>query len=149
MDWHNFIKKYVWDENKTPYFTRVDKLTREQARNEAFIYTVVMCTVAVVAALFAAAGASRQPDLLPVLAAAYAASVGLGAVLFGFYKHVYAALYCMTAPVAAFLYFLTAGFHPDLHTVDHIVLTVCMLLWLRYGLRVVAIAKAYPDMPSS
>ena len=71
MDWHNFIKKYVWDENKTPYLTRVEKLTQEQARNEAFIYTVVMCTVAAVAALFAAASASRQPDLLLVVAAAY------------------------------------------------------------------------------
>ncbi len=147
MDWHNFIKKYVWDENKTPYFTRVDKLTQEQARNESFIYTVVICTVAVVAALFAVASASRQPDVILVLAAAYAVSVGVSAVLFGFRKHVYAAIYCMTAPVAAFLYFLAAGFHPNLHTVDHIVLTVCMLLWLRYSLRVVAIAKAYPHMP--
>ena len=147
MDWHNFIKKYVWDENKTPYFTRVEKLTQEQARNEAFIYTVVMCTVAAVAALFAAASASRQPDLLLVIAAAYSVSVGASAVLFGFYKHVYAAVYCMTAPVAAFLYFLSAGFHPNLHTVDHVVLTGCMLLWLLYSLRVVAIAKAYPDMP--
>lgn len=147
MDWHNFIKKYVWDENKTPYFTRVEKLTQEQARNESFIYTVVMCTVAAVAALFAAASASRHPDLLLVAAAAYSVSIGVSAVLFGFYKHIYAAVYCMTAPVAAFLYFLTAGFHPNLHTVDHVVLTVCMLLWLIYSLRVVAIAKAYPDMP--
>ena len=147
MDWHNFIKKYVWDENKTPYMTRVDKLTQEQARHESFIYVVVICTVATVAALFALASVSRQPDLLPAVAVVYAVSIGASGLAFGLYKHVYAAIYCATAPVAAFLYFLLAGFHPNLHTVDHIVLTICMLLWLRYSLRVIAIAKAYPDMP--
>lgn len=147
MDWHNFIKKYVWDQDKTPYLVRVDKLTQEQARNESFIYTIVLCTVAVVAALFAMASASGEPNVILVLAAAYAVSVGVCALIYGFYKHVYAAIYCMTAPVAAFAYFLIEGFHPNLHTVDHVVLAIVMLLWLRYSLRVVAIARAYPNMP--
>jgi hypothetical protein len=45
----------------------------------------------------------------------------------------------------AYLYFL--GFHPKLGIVDQILLVAVMLLWLRYTVRVAAIAKTYSGMP--
>lgn len=33
MDWEKHFKKYVWDDDKTPYFTPVLKLNRRQARD--------------------------------------------------------------------------------------------------------------------
>jgi hypothetical protein len=33
MDWEKQFKKYVWDDDKTPYFTPVSRLNRRQASN--------------------------------------------------------------------------------------------------------------------
>jgi hypothetical protein len=144
LDWEGMFKRYVADDAKTPYMVPVSKLTRSQARNEIFVYTLFL------AVIFGCIGvAALGPDLPHQNAVGvplYAFSVLVGAVFFGVTKHTYAAAYCATAPVAALLYFLIFGFHPNLGSYDKVLLVVLMLLWLRYGFRVLAIAKAFPDM---
>ncbi len=61
-------------------------------------------------------------------------------------KHLYAAYYFAMAPVATLAYFIFVGFPPDLASIDKLALIVISLVLLRYSLRVVAIAKRYPDM---
>ncbi len=36
MSWDKFIKRYVWDDIKTPYFVSVAKMTKVQAGYELF-----------------------------------------------------------------------------------------------------------------
>ena len=60
-----------------------------------------------------------------------------------------AAWYCALAPLVALLYFFLYGFHPNLNAIDHAVLIGFGLIWLRYSLRVVAIARAYRGMPEA
>jgi hypothetical protein len=69
------------------------------------------------------------------------------AVAFGLTRHAWAAAYCAGAPIAALMYFALFGFHPNLGPGDKVLLVVIALAWLRYSWRVLAIVRAYPDMP--
>ncbi len=60
-----------------------------------------------------------------------------------------AAWYCAAVPLVALLYFFLYGFHPNLNAIDHAALIGFGLIWLRYSLRVVAIARAYRGMPET
>jgi hypothetical protein len=145
MDWDKLLKRYVWDDAKTPYFISVGRLTRSQARHEIFVCTLflgILFGVLAVAALSA-----RHPHGHSGIVPLYAFSVACAAILLGITKHPYAALYCASAPVAGLAYFAVYGFHASLGTFDKVLLVVAMLIWLRYCVRVVAITRAYVRMP--
>ncbi len=72
-----------------------------------------------------------------------------GAILFGATRHLWPGLYCAATPLAALLYLLVVGFPPRLGTIDHVVIIAFILLWGWYATRIVAIARAYPDMPEA
>ena len=145
MSWDKYIKRYVWDDNKTPYFVAVPKLTRSQADHEIFSYALFLAILFGVISFLSLtdnAPHGRSPGV-----ALYAITVSGSAVLFGVTKHLYAAYYFAMAPVATLAYFVFIGFPPNLATIDKLVLVIAALVLLRYSLRVVAIAKRYPDMP--
>lgn len=147
MDWYSYIKKYVWNDDKTPYFISVHRLNKSQADHELFSYTFF------IALLFGAIALISLTDNAPhgksYTVALYALSVACGAVLFGATKHVYGAYYLVTAPLVTLAYFFVAGFPPNLHAIDELLLVGIVLILLRYTFRVVAIAKAYPDLPET
>jgi hypothetical protein len=145
LDWEKMFKRYVFDDERTPYFTPAERLTRKQARYELFVFTVFLGVLFAVVSV-----ASLSPDLphrgAPGVSA-YALSVVLAAVAFGVTRHPWAAAYCASAPLAALLYFLLYGFHPNLGAGDKVLLIVAVLVWLRYSWRVLAIVRTYPGMP--
>lgn len=145
LDWDKLFKRYVADDVKTPYFVRVERLTQKQARSELFVYTLFMGVLFGVIAL-----ASISTDLphggalaVPV----YALCVAGAASMLGMTRHPWAAAFCATAPVAALMYFVLFGFHPNLGNGDKVLLIVIVLVWLRYSWRILAIVKAQPGMP--
>ena len=144
MDWHSYIKKYVWDDNKTPYFVPVKKLNKSQADHELFAYTFFI--VLLFAMLSIISLTENAPHGKSTTVALYAVSVSCSAVLFGVTKSVYAAYYFAVAPLATLAYFFFVGFPPNLAMVDKWVLVGVAVALARYSLRVVAIAKAYPHM---
>lgn len=145
MSWDKYIKRYVWDDDKTPYFVAVPRLTRSQADYEIFAYSLFL------AILFALISFLSLTDNAPHGKsgglALYAITVSCSAILFGATKHIYAAYYFTLAPLATLGYFVFIGFPPNLATIDKLVLVIVALALLRYSLRVVAIAKRYHDMP--
>ena len=145
MDWEKNFKKYVWDDDKTPYFTPVAKLDRSQAGNEITIYALFIGTLFCVIAVLANTGALPHGRSFAV--ALYAFTMVCAAIVFGFTKHYFTAWYCGLAPVAALAYFYLFGFHPNSGPVDHVVILVIVGLWLRYSWRVITIGKHYEDMP--
>lgn len=145
MDWEKHFKKYVWDDDKTPYFTPVLKLNRRQASNEVYVYTLFIGTLFCAIALLANTGALPHGRSFAV--ALYAFSVVCAAIVFGFTKHPVSAWYCGLAPVAALVYLYQFGFHQNSGVIDHIVILVLIGLWLRYSWRVIAIGKHFEDMP--
>jgi hypothetical protein len=161
MGWYDHIKKYVWDDNTTPYFVSVNKLTRPQAQKELFAYTLFLVILFGILALAALAGTAnqeahpsvgmgligvqREHQSFPV--AFYAFTVFCAAIWLGTTKHPHAAIYCGIAPVATLLYILADGLRPGLSARDKVFFIVFTVLWAWYALRVVAIARAYADMP--
>lgn len=143
LDWEKLVKRYVWDDNRTPYFTRVARLTRVQARYELFAYALFM------GVLFGVLAVVSLSEKLPHGGAAvvpgYAFTVLCAAVIVGMARHPWAAAYCAAAPLAALAYFAIYGFHPSLAPLDHVVLIAGVLGWFAYSLRVVAIARALPE----
>ena len=138
--WERWIKRYVWDDERTPYLVSPERMTQSQARYEIFAYTVFLSCLFFIAAL---ASATSPP------ATFYALSVLAAAIILGFTKHSAAAAYCATAPVAAALLLAFGGFQHDLGTVDTIFIIMVIILWAGYGFRIISIAKAYEEKESS
>jgi hypothetical protein len=145
LDWEKLVRRYVWHEERTPYFTRVARLTRRQAHYELFGYALFVGVLSGVLAI-----ASLQTGVLNGGAdgvSLYAFTLCSAAILLGATRHPWAALWCASGPVAALVYFLLYGFHPNLDPADQIVLVVVMALWALYARRVVAVARAFPGLP--
>jgi hypothetical protein len=145
MDWDKLLKRYVWNEAKTPYFIAVGRLTRSQARHELFVYTLFLGVLFGFLAL--AALSPRHPHGHSEIVPLYAFSVVCAAIVLGITKHHYAALYCASAPVAGLAYFAVYGFNAGLGVFDKVLLVAAMLVWLRYCVRTIALARAYQGMP--
>ncbi len=145
MDWESFIKKYVWDDEKTPYFVATQKLNKRQAEHELFSYTFFIAVLFAVISIISLT--ETAPHGKSFTLALYAFSVSCGAVLLGVTKHLYAAYYVALAPLATLAYFSLGGLPPNLAAIDKLVLVVIALAFLRYSMRVVAITKAYPHLP--
>jgi len=147
VDWPSYIRRYVWDDTKTPYFVPVDRLSRTQADHELFSYTFF------IGLLFAAISIISLTDNAvygrSVAVALYALTVSATAVLFGLTKSVIAAHYLALAPLAALAsmaYVLLAGLAANLAAMDKLLILVVALGLLRYSMRIVAISRAYPGL---
>jgi len=145
MDWEKYIRKYVWDNDKTPYFTPVSKLNRLQASNEIYIFALFVGTLFCVVAVLANTGGLPHGRSFAV--ALYGFTMVCAVIIFAFTKNALAAGYCGLAPVAALAYFYLFGFHPNSGAIDHVVILVLVGLWLRYSWRVVTIGMRFEDMP--
>ena len=146
MNWENFVKRYVWDDERTPYFVGVGKLTRQQADHEIYIYAIFLGVLFGVLTIVALAGGLPQGRSQAV--ALYGFTMVCSTILLGATKHVWTALYCSAAPVAVLFHLFTSGFPPRLGTIDRLALILFALVWLRYSMRIVGLAKAYPDLPA-
>jgi hypothetical protein len=141
LDWEKLFKRYVWDDDKTPYLTRVRNLSRTQAHYELFGYSLFMGVLFGVLAVVTLS--TKLPHGGAAIVPIYAFTVCAAAVLLGFTRHPWAALWCAGAPLAALAYFAIWGFHPNLEVGDKTLLVVVALVWLFYSRRVVAVARAW------
>jgi hypothetical protein len=142
LDWEKLVKRYVWHDEKTPYFTRVRNLTVLQAGYELLAYclfTGVFFGVLSVAAL-----SDKMPHGNAKIVPIYAFTVTCAAVIVGVLRHPGAALYCAAAPLAMLAYFAVFGFPANLAGTDHALLVTIMTVWFVYSLRIVAVARAFP-----
>ncbi len=147
MSWDKFVKRYVWDDTKTPYFVRVSKLTKVQAGYEIFSYSLFL---AILFAVISVVSLSDQaPQGRSEVVSIYGFCVVCGAIILGMTKSPAAAHVCASAPLAALLYFFLEGFPPGLGMIDKWVLVAAALGLLGYSVRVVTMAKAYPNMPDA
>ena len=147
MDLDKYFKKYVWDDERTPYLVPVARLSRSQARYELHFYALfvgVLCAVISVVAL-----SNKLPHGNAVIVSLYAFSVVCAAILLGMSRHPWAAFWCATPPLAGLAYFAAYGFHPNLGAQDKVLLVVAMIAWLVYCRRLLAVARAYPGLPQA
>ena len=143
-DWEKLVKRYIWNDERTPYFTRVSNLSRRQAHYELFGYALFVGVLSAV--LSVAALSSTQPHGDSPAVSLYAFTVCCAAILLGATRHPWAALWCAGAPLVALGYFMLYGFDPLLGVPDRILVVAAMLVWLLYAPRVVAVARAWPGL---
>jgi uncharacterized membrane protein len=141
LDWPTLVRRYVWDEERTPYFVRSDRLTRAQARSELFAYAFFLAILASVVTVLATVGQGRADALASPLVALYAVTIVLAAVGLGVAGHPTAAYYCGTAPVALGLGALAGVLRPGMAGGEMILLAGLSALWLGYAARVVRVAR--------
>lgn len=134
--WERWIKRYVWDDERTPYLVAPERLTRNQASYEIFAYAVFLGFL-----FFLASLASASSPLVML----YTLSMVVAGVALALTKHASAATYAATAPVAAALHLAYGGFSDNLGTPDYILLTGLIILWAFYSFRIISVAKAYGD----
>ncbi len=143
--WQNFLKRYVWDDETTPYFTAVGKLSRGQADSELFFFAL-MATVLFGVATFASM-TGQAPYGVSKVAAIYCFTMVAAAVLVGTVKTVYAAIYAASAPVLVLGTLFVFGFPENMVLIDELVLLVVVLGLLRYMWRVIMICRVYTALP--
>jgi len=145
--WERLVKRYVWNGERTPYFTRVANLSRRQAHYELFGYALL---VGVLGAVLSVASLSAElPHADAEGVSLYAFSVCCAAVLLGATRHPWAALWCAGAPLALLAYFAVWGFHPALESADKVLLVAIVVAWLLYSGRTVAVARAWHGLTGS
>ena len=145
LDWYKFVRRYFWDDETTPYLVAVAKLHRKQARNEIFAYVLFVSILYGAVMLLTMGGNSPYANSFG--ASLYSFVVVCSALTFGVTRHHFAACACVLAPAGALVFSLSFDVHPDLGAWDRVLLVGFSLVWLRYSMRLMHIAKHYPEMP--
>jgi ribose/xylose/arabinose/galactoside ABC-type transport system permease subunit len=145
--WEKYVKKYVWDEDRTPFLISIDRLNRGQADKEIFIFVVFLGIPFALIALAATAQIVKAGIWLYLGLVIYAATILAAVVVLNANKNWLAALYCITAPLVILLFFVANGFSPNQGLVDHTIILILLVSWMRYTVRVVQMAKAYANLP--
>jgi hypothetical protein len=141
VDWPSLVRRYVWDEEKTPYLVATDRLTPAQARSEAFVYAFLLAVGAAGVTFLGVLGGARGGALGSPGVALYALTVLVAAVTLCLTGHPGAALYAATAPLAVGAGALSGLLRPDMSGAERIILTGLSGLWLGYAARIVRIAR--------
>ncbi len=144
MEWEKLFKRYVWNDKTTPYLTPVAKLNRDQAHSEILFYCLFHGVLFAVITIVMLTGG---PQGKSSGAALYSFSVVCAAVVFGMLKNYPAALYLSATPLVGLAYLFIYRFGSDIARIDTFVVFVVLVLLLRYSLRIVGVARNYPDMP--
>lgn len=146
MDWETMFKRYVWDTERTPYFTPVSRLTRVQADFEVLAFSIFMGVLFSVVALGALTDKSmfgRSPPL-----GLYAFSVTASAIVFNYTKLLIPAIYLAASPLACLAYVIIYGFDGARLRVDSLIAGGIVLMLTLYAPRIIGIARAYESMPA-
>jgi hypothetical protein len=147
LDFEKYLKRYVWDHDKTPYFIRVANLNRRQAEYEILAYALLVGFLFALLSIFSLS--SHAPMGRSVGASLYSLTIVMGCVLLGSTRHYYAAIYCALAPLAIVIFLAVNGFPPKLAFIDQVVIGTVLLGWGAYALRFLAVVKRYPYMPDA
>ena len=146
MEWEKLFRKYIWNEQTTPYLTPVINLTRRQANSEILFYcwfhAILLGMIAIVSLRGGPAGRSLGGSY-------YGFSVVCAAVLFGILKNYTAALFLSTTPLVGLAYLLFFGLGSERPAGDNLIVTIILLLFLRYSFRIINIAHTYPFLSQS
>ncbi len=141
----NFLKRYVWDAETTPYFTDVSKLSRSQADNELFFFALMASILFGMGTFTSITG--QAPYGVSKIAAIYCFTVVSAVVLVGTVKTVYAAIYAASAPLIVLGAVFIVGFPPKMELIDELVLLAILLCCVRYMWRVILICRVYSLLP--
>ena len=141
----NFLKRYVWDPETTPYFVKVSDLSRSQADNELFFFALMAAILFGMGTFTSITG--QAPYGVSKAAAIYCFTVVSAVVLVGTVKTIYAAVYAASAPVIVLFAIFFFGFPEKMALVDELLVLVILLCSIRYMWRIILICRVYSLLP--
>jgi len=145
LNWDKMFRRYVYDEEKTPYFTAVSRLNKRQARYEVFVYALF------IGLLFGFTGIAALAGKLPHGNATgvpiYTFFTVWMAIAFAWTRNQMAGSFCALAPIAVAVYLIIYGFPPKLGPNDKLLIGAVLVCWTYYSWRIVRLAAHYPNMP--
>ncbi len=144
MEWDKLLQRYVWNDQTTPYLVPIHKLNQRQANSEIFIYGLFQGIFFAIAAIISLRGGPEGPSSLVTF---YGFTVVCASVLFVIMKSYMAALYLSATPLAALAFVFLIGLGSERAAGDTLIVTIILLVLLRYSLRIVALARMYPQFP--
>lgn len=142
----NFLKRYVWDPETTPYFTAISKLSRSQADNELFFFAIMSSVLFGVGTFTSITG--QAPYGVSKVAAIYCFTIVSAVVLVGTVKNIYAAYYATSAPLVVLVTLFVYGFPTKMELIDELVLLAIVLCVARYMWRVITVCRVYSILPT-
>ena len=145
LDWYKYVRRYFWDDETTPYLVPVGRLHRGQADYEIFAYVIFVSLLYGAVMLLAMSGRAAYADSFG--ASFYCFVVVSAALMLGVTRHFFAASACVLAPVGGLVFSLSFDRYPDFGSWDRVVLVGFSLVWLRYSMRLMHIARRYDEMP--
>lgn len=144
MDFDKLLRKYVWDDEKTPYFTPARQLTRRQAHYELIAYGFFLGILFSAVSFIFLTGAAGQAKSFP--AALFAFLIVCGAAILAFTRTVMTGNFLVLAPVGGISYLLVNGVRPSWGTIDVVFISLMLLAWLAYAWRVIAVCRRFSEV---
>ncbi len=145
LDWYKLVRRYFWDDETTPYLIPVSKLHRKQADNEIFFYCIFIVLLFVGISLISMT--DKAPYGRSFGASLFAFCMACSGLVLGMTKDFLAAIACTLAPASALAFALSFNLQPDMELIERLILIVFCGAWLRYAMRVINIARSYPELP--
>jgi len=145
VGWYNFIKRYVWDDSRTPYLIKPINLNRYQADKELYIYALFLTILFSTAAFFFLLKYRSSGFGEFLLGGVFSLLVVGCAILLTREKITGAAWLLTGAPVSAFFYVFFDGLPREITFLEKMLLLVICALWAVYSRRVIRICQHYGD----
>jgi len=140
-DWPSYLRRYVWDDEKTPYFVAVNKLSRAQADNELKLWSGFVAVLGIVLAIALLTG--KLPGGPAPIAGAWAIVVVCAAIAMGMTKLPATAGICATGPALLAIKTVGLGVRHGQSQTETIVMCTVFLLLFAYSLRTIYICQRY------
>jgi len=145
LDWYRYVRRYLWDDETTPYLVPVSRLHRKQADNELFAYCLFFGLLFAGVSFISMTG--KAPYGRSFGASLFTFALCCGAIVLAYTKEFLAAVFCALGPASAIAFSLSSTLQPDLELIDRLLLLAFSVLWMRYALRVINIARVYAELP--
>ena len=144
-DWPSFVKRYVWNSEKTPYFVKVENLTQPQAASELKLWGLFVFIAGFVLAFALLVG--RIPPGPSAFAGSWAFVVSLAALTLLMLRSPAAAIICASGPVGLALKAITSGISAQPSLMNTLFFVTLMGAFAYYGYRAFRICQAFDNLP--
>ena len=144
--WFSFAKKYLWHEEKTPFHLSPKDMSRLQAHNEILLFSIFEGVIASMIILgsylhiFKTGDSSFYPILI------YSFSLLIAIFILSKHKNLLAACFCLTPPLIVFGILTVFGFHPNNGIFEKTIISVFIIFWFFYTIRIFEICRNFNDL---
>ena len=146
--WFSFAKKYLWHEEKTPFHLSPKDMSRLQAHNEILLFSIFEGVIASMIILGSYLHVFKTGDssFYPILI--YSFSLLIAIFILNKHKNLLAACFCLTPPLIVFGILTVFGFHPNNGIFEKTIISVFIIFWFFYTIRIFEICRNFNDLKS-